>query len=98
MDSSQGAFVKRRKIMDIILITSEYIDEIKKAKKSGLVCKIDMEKAYDIVDWGFLRWVLIKKGFVDRLIRWIMECLDHSHFSIMLNGASKGFFSSSQGI
>lgn len=27
-----------------------------------------------------------------------MRCLDHPHFSIMLNGASKSFFSSSQGI
>lgn len=49
VDSSQGAFVKRRQIMDEILIASECIDGIKK-KKSGLVCKIDKEKACDRVD------------------------------------------------
>lgn len=27
-----------------------------------------------------------------------MGCLDHPHFSILINGISKGFFNSSQGI
>lgn len=43
-----------------------------------------------------MRWVLIKKGFGGKWIKWIMGCLDHPHFSIMINGVSKGFFSSSR--
>lgn len=39
------------------------IDGRRKRKEPGLVCKIDLEKAYDKVDWGFLKWVLMKKGF-----------------------------------
>lgn len=42
--------------------------------------------------------VLEKKGFGRRRIRWIMRCLDTAHFSIMLNGVSKGFFGSSCGL
>jgi len=67
-------------------------------KQSGLVCKIDLKKAYDWRDWDFPRWVLIKKGFGNRWIRWIMGCLDHPHFSVMTNGVSKEFFNSSRGI
>lgn len=63
-----------------------------------MVCKIDLEKAYDKVDWSFLKWVLTKKEFSKRWTNWIMGCLDHPHFSIMINGSSKGFFSSSRGI
>lgn len=48
--SSQSAFVKGRQIMDDILVASECVDGWKKAKSSGLVCKVDMEKAYDRVD------------------------------------------------
>lgn len=64
----------------------------------GLVCKIDFEKAYDRVDWDFLIWVLRQKGFGERWISWISGCLDHPHFSILINGTSKGFFDSSKGI
>lgn len=98
VDSTQGAFVKGRQITDGILIALECVDWIKKEKKSGLACKIDMEKAYDRVVWVFLRWVLSKKCFGAKWIGWIMGCLDHPHFSIMLNDISKGFFSSSRGI
>lgn len=62
MDDTQGAFVKGRQIMDCILIATECVEGLKKEKKSGLVCKIDMEKAYGRVDWDFLRWVLTKRA------------------------------------
>lgn len=41
---------------------------------------------------------MIQKGFGERWNCWITGCLDHPHFSIMLNGTSKGFFESSRGI
>lgn len=41
--------------------------------------------------------MLEQKGFVDRWIKWISGCLDHPHFSILLNGTSKAFFESSKG-
>lgn len=48
------------------------------------------------MDWEFLKWVLERKGFGNRLIRWIMGCLGNPHFSIMLNGVLKRFFGSSR--
>lgn len=96
--NSQSAFVKSRQILDGILITNECVNGRKKAKVSGLTCKIDFKKAYDRVDWDFLLWVLKQKCFGDRWIKWIKGCLDHLHFSILKNGTSKGFFDSSRGI
>lgn len=92
----QGAFVKGKQIMDGILIAN--VDGRKKRRESGLVCKVDMEKAYNRVDWDFLQWVIEKKSFGKRWIEWIKGCLDHPHFSIMINGTSKRFCSSSRGI
>lgn len=54
--------------MDGIHITNEFVDGLKKVKKSGLVCKIDLEKAYNRVDCDFLQWVLHKKGFGEGLV------------------------------
>lgn len=90
--------MKGRQITDGILVANELIDGWKRRRKPGLVCKIDLEKAYDKVDWGFLRWTMQKKGFGNKWINWIMGCLDHPHFSVMIIGSSKGFFPSSRGL
>jgi hypothetical protein len=43
-----------RKILDGILISNEAVDEARKMKKEMLLFKVDFEKAYDSVDWGYL--------------------------------------------
>nr|GEW84627.1 hypothetical protein [Tanacetum cinerariifolium] len=53
--------------------------------------KVDIQKAYDTVDWEFLRAVLIGFGFHDRMISWIMECVSTTSFSISINGSLHGF-------
>lgn len=54
VSNSQGAFVKDKEISNGILIANELVDGRRRSKEQGLVCKIDLEKAYDKVDWGFL--------------------------------------------
>lgn len=84
--------------MDEILIANECVDGRKKAKMVGLVCKINFKKSYDRVDWDFLKWILKQKEFGDKWIQCISGCLDQPHFSVMLNGTSKGFLVSSSRI
>ena len=57
----------------------------------------DLEKAYDRVDWDFLDYLMGRMGFGIRW-RWIMECVSQAHFSILVNGAPKGFFPASRGL
>ena len=42
-----------RQILDVVLIANEVMDEKRRSRKEGVVFKIDFEKAYDHVDWGF---------------------------------------------
>lgn len=51
--------------------------------------KIDKEKTYDRVDWDILQWTMGKKGFGEKWTKWITGCLDHPHYSVMINGISK---------
>lgn len=66
VSNCQGGFVKGRQITDDILVANELVDGNKRAKEQGLVCKVDLEKAYDRVDWDFLWWIMEKKGFGKR--------------------------------
>ncbi|GAU41056.1 hypothetical protein TSUD_374110 [Trifolium subterraneum] len=54
ISESQTAFVKDRQILDGILIANEVVDEAHRTKKELMLFKVDFEKAYDSVDWGYL--------------------------------------------
>ena len=64
----------------------------------GLVCKLDIEKAYDHLNWEFVLEVMRRKGFGQRLLSWISWCMSTASFSIIINGASAGFFQSTRGL
>ena len=51
---AQSAFVEGRQILDAVLIANEVVDSILRRKESGIVCKLDIEKAYDHISWEFL--------------------------------------------
>jgi len=63
VSASQSAFIKGRQILDGILIANELVDDAKKNKKELLMFKVDFEKAYDSVDWGYLDEVMGKMNF-----------------------------------
>ncbi|KAJ9671271.1 hypothetical protein PVL29_027318 [Vitis rotundifolia] len=94
----QGAFVEGRHILDAVLIANEVVDEKRRSGEEGVVFKIDFEKAYDHVDWGFLDHVLQRKGFSQKWRSWIRGCLSSSSFAILVNGNAKGWVKASRGL
>lgn len=56
-------FVFGRQFMDRYLLANSCIDARLKEGKGEVVCKIDMEKAYDHVNWSFLDFMLHQMAF-----------------------------------
>nr|GEV93492.1 reverse transcriptase domain-containing protein [Tanacetum cinerariifolium] len=79
---NQSAFVPGRIIADNILLTQELMHNYHlDCGVPRCAFKVDIQKAYDTVDWGFLNNVLAGFGFHARMIGWIMECVTTTSFS-----------------
>ncbi|RVX02541.1 putative ribonuclease H protein [Vitis vinifera] len=98
ISNSQQAFVHGRQILDVVLNASEALDSRLKDNTSGLLLKMDIEKAFDHVNWDFLMDVMSKMGFGHRWINWMKWCCSSATFSILINGSPLGFFRKSRGL
>ena len=98
ISKSQNAFVKGRQILDALLIANELVDSTMRMKELGMVCKLDIEKAYDSISWEFLYQVMGRMGFSSRWLSWINWCISIASFSVLINGSPACFFLSSKGL
>lgn len=95
---AQHAFVSGRQILDAGLITNEVVDDLVNRKKEGILCKLDMEKAYDYLNWGFVDYVLSRMGFGNKWRKWMEACMSTALYAVMINCGPSSFFNASRGL
>lgn len=60
INQCQTTFIKGRYIVDGAVMLHEIMHELHKKKMTGVILKIDFEKAYDSIRWDFVEEVLTK--------------------------------------
>lgn len=100
MSPFQAAFVPGRSIQENVILGQEVLHTMKtkKGRRGMFALKLDMKKAYDRMEWGFILQVVRAFGFGERWVRWIEQCISAVSFSVMINGSPFGFFKPERGL
>ena len=97
---TQNAFIPGRLITDNILIGYEVFHSMynKHTRHGSMAIKVDMAKAYDRVEWQFLRQVMLWFGFRHPWVNTVMECVGSASFSFIINDLPQGHVQPSRGL
>ncbi|CAH1428278.1 unnamed protein product [Lactuca virosa] len=99
VSKNHSAFIPGRSILDNILLAQDLMVGYK--NKRGIpkcTLKIDIQKAYDTVDWKLLKRILLGFGFHPIMTEWIMACVSSPWFMLNFNGEDHGFFEGKRGL
>ncbi|KAA3482794.1 Retrovirus-related Pol polyprotein LINE-1 [Gossypium australe] len=85
---NQSSFVPKRQITDNIIISQEVIHTMRKknTQRQWMILKLDLEKAYDRVYWGFLRDTLDALDLPRDWTSKVMKCVETTSMQVLWNG------------
>lgn len=85
--------------MDHVMIVQEVVYSFgrKKGNIGNMLIKLDL-KAYDRLEWGFVRKVLHWFNFPFLWVDLILSCISSASSAVLVNGNTTDFFSPSRGI
>lgn len=89
ISENQSASIPGRNISDNVLVAFEVLHFMKR-KNSGsegeIALKLDVSKAYDRVDWTFLKERMLQMGFNSKWVSWVMLCVSTVSYTVCFNG------------
>ena len=101
ISDSRTAFVPNRLITYNTTVAYEVLHRMRNkrtGRKGHMAVKLDINKAYDRVEWEFLRQIMLKLGIDDRWVRLAMETVCIASYSVLINGEPRGFINPSRRI
>ncbi|XP_043703245.1 uncharacterized protein LOC122653468 [Telopea speciosissima] len=95
----QGAFQRGKVIFENIGVASELANMVEiKCRGGGMGMKLDVQKAFDTLEWGFLFDVLGVFAISQRWIHWLHQILLSTRISVLINGGPASFFGMERGL
>ena len=94
----QARYVEGRQILDNIIQAHGIIRTLKSQRKGGMLIQLDLAKAYAKISWHYMEKTLEAFGFDQHWIKWIINLVSTTIFSLLVNGAPTKPFYTSRGI
>ncbi|XP_062112580.1 uncharacterized protein LOC133823744 [Humulus lupulus] len=99
ISENQSGFVKGRRIAHNIMLCQDMVRGYdRRSAKFACLFKIDLQKAYDSLDWDFLKEMLEALNFPKKFVDLIMDCITTPQFSFSINGALHGYIHARRGL
>ncbi|XP_028761232.1 uncharacterized protein LOC114719845 [Neltuma alba] len=97
---NQCSFIRGRQGIDNIIIAQEAIHTMRTKKQAdGFVAiKVDMEKAFDRLDWNFIQFTLNSMGLDEGFVNLIMNCVSTATMNVLWNGVPSETFTPTRGV
>ncbi|KAJ1703007.1 hypothetical protein LUZ63_002786 [Rhynchospora breviuscula] len=101
ISTSQTAFLKDRNIHENVILLREVLNcfHSENCPSSAFALKLDLFKAFDTVQWNFIKEILLAINTPPNITNLIYSAMSTSKFSVKLNGVAEGgFFTASRGL
>lgn len=99
ISEAQAGFIPGRRIADNIILAHELVKSYSRKHISPrCMIKVDLQKAYDSVEWAYLEQVLEGLAFPEKFTKWIMVCVRTVNYTILLNGETVEPFNAARGL
>ena len=96
--NDQTCGVPGRYIGKNVAFLRDVVEYAESSNCSVAILSLDQEKAFDRVEWSFMRATLLKMGFGASFVRWVDLFYCNVQSSVNVNGYVSPFFSLSRGV
>lgn len=75
------------------MVAHEIIHHMKckrRGKVGEVALKIDISKAYDRVEWEYVKKVMCRMVFHDRWVKWMTMCMESVNYQVLVNEERMG--------
>ena len=84
--------------MGFLLPPKQFINSLKRCRVWSLIFKVDFHKAFDSVQWDYLKQIIRYMGFDEKWINLINTCMSIVKLSVLINGSPSKEFLVGRGI
>jgi hypothetical protein len=90
--------VKDRYILNNVFLAYEAMEYAKESSQDLIILMIDFEKAYDRINWSFLKATMLKLGFSAQWIEWTATFYQEAETQVLVNGHTGTKFELERGV